>query len=249
MCTVTYISQGKGKFILTSNRDEAATRSPQNISRIVQDDLEIIFPRDNQAGGSWIAASQNDKMVCLLNGAFERHARKPSYKRSRGIMLLDFFKFETAKDFINTYDFEGMESFTKIIYDQGALFEIRWDEQKFYVKELNPNGYYLWSSATLYDSKARKRRKQWFQNWLKDRNDFSLDAINHFHKNGGRWDTWNGFIMNRCDLVQTVSITNIIKTDEGMTMRYNDLLRKQIKEEKVNTLSFMNNKELAEIHC
>ena len=223
MCTVTYISQGKGKFILTSNRDEHAARSPQNISKIHQEETTLIFPRDNQAGGSWIAASDDDKMVCLLNGAFKQHARKPTYKRSRGIMVLDFFKHETAQDFLQNYDFEGMESFTKIIFDKGVLFETRWDENQLFVKELDPKGYYLWSSATLYTQKIRAKRQFWFQKWLENRTDFSLKAINNFHQNGGKWDTWNGFIMNRCDIVQTVSITNIIKKSSKFEMIYKDL--------------------------
>lgn len=232
MCTVTYIPQKEG-FILTSNRDESAARSPQNLTRIQQEGIELIFPRDTTAGGTWIAISETNRLVCVLNGAFEKHKHRPPYSRSRGIMVLDFFKYSSAQNFFETYDFEGMEPFTMIIFDDGDLFEFRWDEQRRHILPLDHTAYYIWSSSTLYPSDIQKKRKGWFDTWLDNREDFSLEAITDFHKNGGEKDTWNGFIMNRLNLVQTVSITNIIKTDSEMKMRYHDLINNGLKEEQL----------------
>ncbi|MEO0339976.1 MAG: NRDE family protein, partial [Bacteroidota bacterium] len=89
MCTVTFIPQQGQDFILSSNRDEQASRSPQGLSRIDQFQKELLFPRDTEAGGTWIAASNKDQVVCLLNGAFELHHRQPPYRKSRGIMVLE----------------------------------------------------------------------------------------------------------------------------------------------------------------
>ncbi|MCC6723211.1 MAG: hypothetical protein IT258_01785, partial [Saprospiraceae bacterium] len=50
--------------------------------------------------------------------------------------------------------------------------------------------------------------------------------ILEFHQTGGQGDDWNGFIMNREGRVQTVSITQIVKGEEGISLIYNDLLRK-----------------------
>ena len=228
MCTVTYIPQSNNNFILTSNRDEAAHRSPQSLTKIVLHGVELVFPKDAGAGGTWVAAANDGRVVCLLNGAFEKHKHQPPYRRSRGIMVLDYFKYKSTNDFFEHYDFEGMEPFTFVLVGHNELHELRWDENDAHLKELNTKGFYLWSSATLYTPEVRLEREEWFQDWLKDRNDFSLSAIQDFHFNGGKKDDWNGFIMNRMNLVQTVSVTNVVKKVDRMEMLYHDLLRENI---------------------
>ncbi len=227
MCTVTYVPQINNNFILTSNRDEAAHRSPQNLSKTELDGVELIFPRDEMAGGTWVATSNDGRVVCLLNGAFEKHKHQPPYRRSRGLMVLDYFEYKSAFDFYEKYDFEGMEPFTFILVGNNELHELKWDEKKAHLKKLDANGFYIWSSATLYSPEIKLRRESWFQEWLKDRKDFSLKAVQDFHFNGGEKDDWNGFVMNRMNLVQTVSITNVVKKNDRMQMIYNDLLREK----------------------
>ena len=158
MCTVTYIPKGSDSFILTSNRDESPARSPKNVSMIGQKGVLLAFPRDAKAGGTWVAISGDNRVVCLLNGAFEWHRHNPPYKRSRGIMVLDFFTFSNANVFFDTYDFEGMEPFTMIIYDRDDLFEFRWDGNQKYVKLLDRNAKYIWSSTTLYTNEVKAKR-------------------------------------------------------------------------------------------
>ncbi|MCB0521170.1 MAG: NRDE family protein [Lewinellaceae bacterium] len=233
MCTVTYIPQPGNNFILTSNRDENAARSPQNLTHFAQAGKELIFPRDTVAGGTWIAASEDNRAVCLLNGAFEKHHHRPPYKRSRGMMVLDFFTYPSAPAFFETYDFEGMEPFTFLMVDQGDLYELRWNEKNIHARQMDNKGYYIWSSATLYPKEIREQRQSWFSEWLSGREDFSVEAIQQFHRSGGEGDDWNGFIMNRNGRVQTVSITNIVKKDDNIELIYNDLLRENIKREKV----------------
>ncbi|MDX1942987.1 MAG: NRDE family protein [Saprospiraceae bacterium] len=231
MCTVTYIPKGKDNFILTSNRDEQATRSPRNLS-IVEGDTQLVFPRDGGAGGTWIAMSDSDKVLCILNGAFERHERKPNYRMSRGIMALEFFEFDKAEDFFERFDFRAIEPFTMVAYDQGNLFELRWDEQVAHIKELSANEHHIWSSATLYEASIRAKREEWFANWLEGREDFDLPAILDFHHHAGEGDPWNDVIMNR-GYVQTVSVTSIVKTPDSAAMLYHDLLREELKQAKI----------------
>lgn len=225
MCTVTYIPQPGGHFALTSNRDESAARSPKSLDSEWIAGSQLIFPRDTGAGGTWIAAADSNRVVCLLNGAFIKHQHQPPYKRSRGVMVLDFFRFPNAEEFFDQYDFEGMEPFTFVIVDDGQPWELRWDEQQAHIKKLDPMGHYLWSSATLYPGEVGEMRQAWFRDWLKGRQDFSPAAILHFHQTGGQSDSWNGFVMNRADKVQTVSITQIVKGNAEISMVYNDLLR------------------------
>ena len=224
MCTVTYTPQKEG-YILTSNRDESALRSPKNITQLTRSGQELLFPRDKGAGGSWIITSSKDRLVCLLNGAIERHERQLPYRISRGIMVMNFFDYPHATHFFEEYNFKDIEPFTMIIYDKEQLFDFRWDGLQTHLLELDTSEPHIWSSATLYDKETQQKRKIWFAEWLKDRTDFSREAILSLHKTGGEGNPSIDFMMNRYNyLVQTVSITQVISTKTTSQMRYHDLI-------------------------
>lgn len=143
-------------------------------------------------------------------------------------MVLDYFSYQSTTAFYENYDFKGMEPFTFIMVGQDSLHELRWDEKETHFKELSRGECYLWSSANLYIKEVREKREGWFKEWQKNTSEKSLKAIQEFHLNGGDKDAWNGFIMNRMNLVQTVSITNIVKGKTHMEMVYHDLLRENI---------------------
>lgn len=229
MCTVSFLPTGKGDFILTSNRDEQASRSPENITEVLQNGVKLIFPRDTAAGGTWIAIADTNKMVCLLNGAFEKHKHRPPYSRSRGIMVLSFFDYDTTSDFFEAYDFKGMEPFTMIIFDNGQLFELRWDEVQTHFKQLDESTTHFWSSSTLYPKAQQERRAKWFANWLREEQAFTKDNILTFHKNGGEGDPFNDLVMNRYNIVQTVSITSVVKKANEISMDYHNLIKEEVK--------------------
>ena len=239
MCTVTFIPISQKEFILTSNRDESAARSPENISYLEGKGQTLLFPRDKGAGGTWIATSSQNKLVCLLNGAFDRHERKLPYRKSRGKMVLEFFELTDASQFFTTYDFEGIESFTMIIYDNGQLWDFRWDEKQKHLKSLDPHDYHIWSSATLYEKIVQRKRELWLDEWLENRTDFSKEAILELHQKGGEGNPSTDFMMNRWNyLVQTVSITQVKGGAKSMEMTYHDLIRNEVKEASL-TLNLM----------
>ncbi|AEE50176.1 NRDE family protein [Haliscomenobacter hydrossis] len=224
MCTVTYVSPAPGQFILTSNRDEAPSRGATRLVVEEKEGKRLIFPQDPAAGGTWIAVASNQRMVCLLNGAFEAHNRQTPYRLSRGIMVLESFAYANANAFFQRYDFNGIEPFTLILYDYGALWELRWDGREKFIRALDPRGTHIWSSATLYPADVRFRREQWFARWIENLSAFSVGAMLDFHLHAGDGDTWNDVVMNRGDIVRTVSITSLEKTESNLNFRYFDLL-------------------------
>lgn len=233
MCTVTYLPAGPNRFFLTSNRDEQASRSPEYLSSSEMGGKRLVFPRDTAAGGTWIAMSSSNQLICILNGAYEKHEHTPPYRRSRGLMALDFFDYSSLKDFMSHFSFEGIEPFTMIVCENGELNEIRWDESTLHHHQLDPQGCYLWSSATLYDITARSKRQQWFLQWLQNNRHFASENIFQFHTSAGEGDPWNDVMMNRNGLVQTVSITQVVREENSMRMQYHDLIRNCVKLGKV----------------
>lgn len=233
MCTVTYVPQADRGFILTSNRDEAPHRSPKNITQTQLFQQDMLFPRDEGAGGTWIATSDKNRVVCLLNGAFVKHQHHPPYQKSRGLMVLEAFEYQRLADFTKNYDFCNMEPFTFILCEGEELLELRWDGSQKYIKELNHQSMHIWASATLYSPEVQQKRVKWFEAWQDKHLEYHPDKILDFHRTAGDGDPWNDVIMNRNGIVQTVSITQIINNGAEIRMHYHDLVNDNLKQAKI----------------
>ena len=83
---------------------------------------------------------------------------------------------------------------------------------------------HIWSSCTLYDQAAREKRASWFEKWkLKNQHPNTADLF-QFHQYGGEPDPTNGFVMNRDNKVQTLSITAIEKGLSQAVVYHQDLI-------------------------
>lgn len=222
MCTVTYLPTPDG-FILTSNRDEALVRKPaENPHSELIAGQEVIFPRDGEAGGTWIATA-NNRTVCLLNGAFKRHHRNPPYKMSRGLVVLDFFKTTSVAEFNQNYNLEGIEPFTMVISEGKDLFELRWDGNEKFFKQIDARQPHIYCSATLYTPEVIAMRQNWFAAWLSTHKIYTVEDILSFHLFAGEGDEHTKIRMSIFGIVQTVSITCIHKTENDQKVYYSDL--------------------------
>jgi hypothetical protein len=224
MCTVTFIPTATG-IHLTSNRDEQVDRGrAQDPAYFYGNGYKLVFPKDPDAGGSWIALKDNGDALVLLNGAFIKHLRKPPYRRSRGQVLLDVIKAKDPGQHFNEMDLEGIEPFTLVLFTRGALWECRWDGFKRHRLPLDARKAYIWSSVTLYDDRETHERRQWFGEWLNEKRDqIDSEEIFYFHQHAGNGDGGNNLVMNRGNKVRTVSITSILIADNLLRMRYRDL--------------------------
>lgn len=208
MCTVTFIPHGTKVFI-TSNRDESPTRRSKGLTSRHHGDLPPVhFPLDEDSQGTWIALSDAGRAVCLLNGGFVPFIPSPTYRQSRGKVVIDAVEANETHAFINQYKLEGIAPFTLLIYDNGKFVELVWDGFKRHIRPLHTDKPQLWSSVTLYPPEVREWRKAIFEEWIKDHTHFDRESIMAFHclRKG---DAVNDFIMNRDEIVKTLSVTSI----------------------------------------
>jgi hypothetical protein len=224
MCTVTFFPKSDG-YLLTTNRDEnpfraqALAPAEYNI-----EGKPIYFPMDPQGKGSWVAADEN-KAICLLNGAFEKHKRRESYRHSRGIIVLNAFNYSDPIEFVNNTDVNGIEPFTLLLVERTRVVEFRWDEAQKHVKELNSNEAHIWSSAPLYDERVRKLREDWLKDFQKQNADPGPEAILGFHLNGGNQIPEEKIKMWRNGgIPSSISVTQIHLSNNLVRMHYLDLL-------------------------
>lgn len=228
MCTVTYLPTGKNSFILTSNRDEHILR-PVAIPPIdySHGQMTLTYPKDPTGGGTWIALKKNNTVVCLLNGAFLPHVRLHEYRVSRGLVVLDYFKYAGPDEFASNYNFEGIEPFTLIAVsttDVLDIRELRWDGNCIHVSKKDAAKPAIWSSCTLYDTTAVERRQRWFAEWLESGKHLEVSDIKEFHQSTGLEDAMHGLIISRDNGIKTVAITSVYCSSTKSEIHHSDIV-------------------------
>jgi Transport and Golgi organisation 2 len=223
MCTVTYIPSKEG-FFLTSNRDEKIARKRAAAPALhLHDGIAMLYPRDGAAGGTWIAVTQNGNAAVLLNGAFEKHISSPPYQKSRGLVFLEIMiSKEPYLHFLQIF-LDNIEPFTLVLSCNNNLYECVWDGSIKHHRPLNKQLPQIWSSTTLYEDAVIQKRQQWFTGWLKGNARPSQNDILQFHQFTGDGDVQNDLLMNRDNILRTVSITGIECTASKAVVKHYDL--------------------------
>lgn len=224
MCTVTFIPKPNNGFILTSNRDEAPGRDTFSPEIYNEEGVQLLYPKDALAGGTWIGVTQMKRVVTLMNGGFVAHKRNPPYRKSRGVVVKDFLKTHDLKAEVENYNFDDIEPFTVIIVEWKQdiqLFQLVWDGLDFHFSE-EPLAPKIWSSSPLYPENLKKKREQWFSEFLFEKVRPSEKELLEFHKTSGEGDLNSNLIMDR-GVVKTKSITQIVKKKDTVEMYYEDL--------------------------
>ncbi len=230
MCTVSFVPISSQQFILTSNRDETRQRGLASAPDYFHyKGTNILCPRDPLANGTWIAASENGRLTCLLNGAFEKHKRRETYRKSRGIVVLDSVTYPAASDFVADYDFRDIEPFTMICIskpESPLLQEIRWDGDRYYCRSLDHTRHHLWSSVTLYDKETAAAKELAFRIHFEHRKETSAAALAAIHTKYLLYEDWV-HPPERVPEVATLSVTAVACNSESLTMHYFDLAGKE----------------------
>ncbi|MDT0691037.1 NRDE family protein [Salegentibacter sp. F188] len=235
MCTVTLIAtpEIRNGFILTSNRDEAVGRKTLTPDWELYKGVNLFFPKDAVAGGTWIGVSERLRTVCLMNGGFQNHKRKDSYRKSRGVVVKDFLAAEDLELTIMDYNCEDIEPFTVILVDwhKELLFlEFVWDGNEKHIKNL-PQTEHIWSSSPLYSEEMKALRQQWFTEFQNE-GDINPEKLLKFHHTGGIGDKKVDLIIDR-GFLKTQSITQVDNCHFETRFWYKDLNQSVVFEKKI----------------
>ena len=233
MCTVTFIP-ANDKYFISSNRDEKYNRMKAIAPAVYEiNNKKLIFPKDANAGGSWIALHENGNAAVLLNGAFKKHIPMPPYRKSRGEILLNIIADKRPVSYFHQLDLSRIEPFTLVLCDKNNLYECRWDGEKKHYQQLKKHRPYIWSSVTLYEKSVVKKRERWFAAFLNRNPHPTQKDILEFHQFTGDGDHYNDLLMDREGAFSTVSITSMLLTVDRGSMKYLDLKDNSLREKKI----------------
>lgn len=219
MCTVSYIPTSEG-FFLTSNRDEDPDRKTLPVQDITLSNGDLLkAPIDFKGGGTWMASNQTGKVACLLNGAFVKHKRELTYRKSRGQFVFEAFEYPSFSDFIEKIELENIEPFTIILIDDFLQVMI-WDGETKHRLMFDKNTSHIWSSSTLYTQEEHIEKYYFFMDSIKDITPDSetILKIHGIDKN-------TPFILD-LPHVKTVSITQFVMNMDKTELTYHLKLSK-----------------------
>ncbi len=224
MCTVSFVC-ANDTIIITSNRDENIIR-PTAIppKKYILNSKNIIYPKDPKGGGTWFVAAENGTVLVLLNGSEEKHEVKLPYRKSRGQIVLEMITSISPKQFWNEINLDTIEPFTLVLFQDKALFQLRWNGTEKTTKSLDPAKNYIWSSSTLYPKIIREQRSSWFYTYLDTNRNITAAKMMDFHRNTEAENTEHGLVVNRNEQLKTLSITQAVIEQNIVVIKYVDLI-------------------------
>lgn len=225
MCTLTYVPLSY-QTVITVNRDEAPSRAASD--PVIYEDngrRYWLAPEPVSGGSNLVLDIINQRLLVLLNGAFEAHESKPPYRLSRGVVIMEAFDFDSLKIMTDNYDFSGIEPFTLLSFQNSKWEEIRWDGEEVYHSVPSAANIGIWSSAKLYESEEAKVREESFMNFVERSRAIYAQHLFDIHQRDRHDPRGVGFRMNHEDIVKTVSITQLIFENNRVMLRYMDLMR------------------------
>lgn len=228
MCTVTYVPNKNG-FVFTSNRDEQPCRKTITPKNYKEDSVNLFYPKDEVAGGTWIGVSEYKRLVCLLNGGFLYHDPTIKFPKSRGIVVKSILTSKSLLETLNTINLEGVAPFTLVVVDwhtDAKVYELVWCRGEKKITTLRAGQSYIWSSSTLYNHEMKTLRNKWFKEEVVSLPNVTMNEILKFHQNESLGNSEIAPKMKR-NIVETISTTMVACHDEILSMEYYDYVKKE----------------------
>lgn len=227
MCTVSFVAS-HDTVIITSNRDEKIIRPSAIPPRTYTvNGKHLIFPKDPKAGGTWFVTNADGTILVLLNGANEKHEVQLSYRKSRGLIVLDLISSYSPKDFWHEIDLHNIEPFTLVLFQSQELFQLRWNGSQKETIVLDVNSKHVWSSSTLYPAAVREQRANWFHTFMDKNEEITELKMFSFHRYTEDGNPQNGLVINRNDEMKTLSITQAVLVKNKVSILHYDLIAQQ----------------------
>lgn len=113
--------------VAAANRDELLDR-PSRPPAVVEDELRIVAPRDEEAGGTWIGYNEAGVFVAVTNRWVDADL---AGERSRGLLVRDALRHETAENAARhverAVEADEYAGFNLVVADANAAVMLEWD--------------------------------------------------------------------------------------------------------------------------
>lgn len=230
MCTISYVPLKNG-FVITDSRDEYFKREAIAPQLYKEFNAQLFYPKDLQAGGTWMGVSNKSNLICLMNGAFAPHERKEIYRKSRGIVVKELIATDNLLQAINDYDLSDIEQFFALIFswDLGiAVHELIWDGKRKVVQEHQASRAKIWSASMTYDPDQRQEREDMLQDLIHQNKEINAELLWNFHHRKGTTDS-EEIIIDR-GILKSTSVSQFRYIAGKESFHFHNLMTNELQE-------------------
>lgn len=227
MCTLSWCRDDEGWQVFF-NRDENRLRQPGEPPRLDSvGDVQIVAPRDGEAGGTWIGANEHGLGLALLNRYEDRHPDgEEGAFRSRGRIVLELLGLPSAervRTCLEESDLADVQPFTLVAFDaepQPTVAE--WTGRTLRLGLLDDEAQPL-SSSGYDDARAKSERRMSFAGRAAEGHALGRDAAAHleFHRSHEPDQGAYSACMHRED-ASTVSFSRLVLERNRVRVQYQE---------------------------
>ncbi len=198
------------------NRDEAWQRQEQGMQKILGEHCVVKYPKDGQAGGTWVGANDFGIAMALLN-----RYQDPQHidKRSRGLIIPEALinaNMNAVKQHLLALDFSVYNPFDLVIASVDYCWQIQWTGADMTYFDIKPTPWFFITSTSVDLEQVTEYRLQHFNRWL------ALNkSVDHVLEDVHLWQSCNqsySICMQR-SVSHTKSISQI-ELGKGSTTRF-----------------------------
>ncbi len=137
--------------------------------------------------------------------------------------MLDIISAPSAIEAWKTIDLTNIEPFTLVLFQDNLLYQLRWNDIEKETVTLDATQNYIWSSSTLYAKEVREKRANWFATFIDTKPQVSEDEMYQFHRYAEGDNKEHGLVINRNDVLKTLSITQTVIDKNKVVLSHYDL--------------------------
>lgn len=164
MCTLTARFRADG-FELTMNRDELLERGEAGLQQLGEGAAATLFPRDSQAGGTWVGVNAQGVVLCLLN-RYDGHYRADCPSRGELIPAgLTQGTEHSVLQWLNELDPSPYNPFSLVLISSRGVRRLLWDGENAQRDEPASNPWFFMTSSGERFEQVEATRRQQFDRW------------------------------------------------------------------------------------
>ena len=134
---------------MTMNRDERHERGERPPQKTQINGVEIVYPVDAQAGGTWFGTNSDGVTAGLLN-SYQNQTGEAKYSRGKIIpTLLSSGGFDRCLSWLNDVSLYGYDAFNLIVVSQVGAVQCFWDGEHKTITKLDNSPWFFTTSSSL----------------------------------------------------------------------------------------------------
>ena len=198
MCTLSIIRLSD-QLVITMNRDEARSRHESGLKEQKKAGVELLYPIDGQAGGTWFGVNNQGVVLALLNRYQDPQSSCAPTRGNIIAQALAYGKFELVKKHLSEQGYQHYNPFDLLLISLEECLHFRWNGQQLVICNVSENAQ-LFSSSAVNTQSVLAKRQLFFKEEISQIVELSaINILQQIHLQHDLNSQANSVLMDRSD--------------------------------------------------